>query len=831
MKTNRSKSVVQKSPPLSRLIFTLTSILLLVGCSIPHAQDTDEPITSEGLSDLSTPSVKIQLSVKLPHALDESETVVLEILDEVTGLPFNSLRFNLTSEDEQTYITSLAFPSGSVVKYHYVKINKTKNEPDEETTIPEATFDDEPIRYRMLYALDNSVVTDIVQAWHGEPGVRETGKLTGTILDRETDLPIPDILVSAGGQTTFTDAQGTFKIKKLPPGVNNVVFYAPDGSYRTYQQGALISADMITPAKLSLQPMPQVEVTFNVSAPSDALGAPIYLAGNLIQLGNTFTDLIGLTSINPKHLPSLSPQDDGTYSITLQLHSKTDLRFKFTLGDGYWNAEQHPKGGFRIRQLIIPDQDVTINLEIASWRSPEIEPITFEVSIPPERSPRDEKYIQFKASDWMSPIPLWPLGAGNYLYILYSPLDDSSPLEYRFCRNANCERAQNAGADPTQTSIQASDTMEIVTTAINQWQNWQPAGQDSPIEEAYIPTKSSSYTLAVELSPEMNPFWDVYAPLGLSKIVDLNEYTVIFTPQWYFEPGLPELSPVIGVTPFHSELTALINTSKSRGLGVALFPQPSPGDGIDSWWGSGGYSEGWWQVWFESYRQFILNYAKIAQETQSEHLILGGKSVLPAFSGGLYPDGHESDVPDMNEDAWLDLIADIRTLYDGDLIWSTTAHREMDPLPDFIYEFDGIYVTIESPLVPSDDADLDSITGAITNIIDSLIYEVYRSTSKPIWVALSYPSVKGATQGCALIDENCFNDGLFLSNETAPYPTDLDEQALIYNAVLPVLTSREWITGIITRGYEPTVVLQDGTSSIAGKPAQDVIQYWFSGLK
>lgn len=826
MKTNKINALVKKNTSLFRIIFSLTSILLLIGCSLPFSRDTNRSKTSESLGDLSPPSVEIQFNLKLPGALQKSEKVVLEILDEVTGLPFNSIQFDLEGEDEQTYTITRSFPSGSVIKYRYLKIN----EENEEEKIPEATVDGKPIRYRMLYALDNGMVTDILQSWQGEVSKIDTGKLTGVLLDRETDLPIPDVLVSAGGHLTFTDAKGNFTLKGLPPGVNNVVFYHIDGRYRSYQQGALIEPGMITPAELSLQPMPKVNVTFVVTAPSDALGAPIYLAGNLAQFGNTFTDLIGSTSINPKRMPSLTPQEDGTYSITRQLPTHTDLRFKFTLGDGYWNAEQHPNGGFRIRQLIVPDHDVTIKLNIESWRSKGIEPITFEVSIPPESSPKDEKFIQFKDSQWMSPIPLWPLGGGNYLYILYSPLDDSSPIGYRFCRNANCETARNGGAESAET-VQPSDGMQVITKTLNQWQNWQPAGQNSLIEESYIPTKSSNYTLAVELTPEMNAYWHAYAPIGLSKIAETDANTVIITPPWFFMNGSPELAPIIGATPFHYEIKNMLNISQSLGLKRALFPQPSPGDSIESWWGSGDHSDGWWQVWFDSYRQFILNYAKIAQQTDTEHLILGGKAVLPAFSGGLYPDGNESDAPDMNEVFWTDLISDIREFYDGDLIWATNAHQEMDPLPEFINEFDSIYITIESPLGGDEDLTLDSITVGITNIIDSLVYEVHRSTFKPVLVALSYPSVEGSSQGCALVGKNCYNDGLFSSNEVANYPTDLREQAIIYNAVLPVIASREWITGISVRGYEPTLLLQDGTSSIAGKPAQDVIQYWFTGLR
>ena len=123
------------------------------------------------------------------------------------------------------------------------------------------------------------------------------------------------------------------------------------------------------------------------------------------------------------------------------------------------------------------------------------------------------------------------------------------------------------------------------------------------------------------------------------------------------------------------------------------------------------------------------------------------------------------------------------------------------------------------------------IQSGFTRVIDEEIYEVYRSTAKPITLALAYPSVEMAASGCALIDDSCYNDGLFQTSELAPYMIQMEDQALIYNAVLPILASRDWITGVSIRGYEPSVTIQDSSSSIAGKPAADVIQYWFTQMQ
>jgi hypothetical protein len=90
--------------------------------------------------------------------------------------------------------------------------------------------------------------------------------------------------------------------------------------------------------------------------------------------------------------------------------------------------------------------------------------------------------------------------------------------------------------------------------------------------------------------------------------------------------------------------------------------------------------------------------------------------------------------------------------------------------------------------------------------------------------------VKSSSQGCLLVDDLCTNDGLFLDEELSSYPFDANEQALIYNAIFPVTASRDWIQGILIRGFEPYLWHENRTSSINNKPAEEVIRYWFSGL-
>ena len=76
------------------------------------------------------------------------------------------------------------------------------------------------------------------------------------------------------------------------------------------------------------------------------------------------------------------------------------------------------------------------------------------------------------------------------------------------------------------------------------------------------------------------------------------------------------------------------------------------------------------------------------------------------------------------------------------------------------------------------------------------------------------------------------------SNEPFSQPTpdnpafsvDMKSQADIYQALLSAVNSRLWITGFISRGYYPPTILQDKSASIHGKPAADILWYWYPRL-
>jgi hypothetical protein len=59
---------------------------------------------------------------------------------------------------------------------------------------------------------------------------------------------------------------------------------------------------------------------------------------------------------------------------------------------------------------------------------------------------------------------------------------------------------------------------------------------------------------------------------------------------------------------------------------------------------------------------------------------------------------------------------------------------------------------------------------------------------------------------------------------------NLQLQADLYEAVLTAVNGRPWISGVVSRGYYPPAALRDKSASVHGKPAADILWYWYPRL-
>ena len=107
---------------------------------------------------------------------------------------------------------------------------------------------------------------------------------------------------------------------------------------------------------------------------------------------------------------------------------------------------------------------------------------------------------------------------------------------------------------------------------------------------------------------------------------------------------------------------------------------------------------------------------------------------------------------------------------------------------------------------------------------------LFETTSKPVYLDFEFPSAIGAESGCVSFGEECLDFDLL--NLAGPelrstIPVDLSVQVDLYQAALTAINDTPWVQGVVSNGFYDIVALQDASSSVRGKPAADVLWYWF----
>jgi hypothetical protein len=751
------------------------------------------------------PMAEIQFNVTVPDNTPPDTSIYLTILDEVTGLALNAQAYPMdedpnSTEPGRTYILSLPFQLGTGVKYRYERQAGG-------VTVAEHTSDGRAVRYRLYHVESPGEVHDVISRWTDTPFDAPTGRIQGVATDADSSKPVPGLLIEAGGQQTLSASDGSFLLEGLPPGIHNLVAFAMDGSYRTFQQGAQVAAHSTTPAAISLHAAPLVKVVFVAKLPGNTPPViPVRLAGSLYQTGNTFATLSGGISAIASNMPVLSPLPDGRYSVTLQLPAEADLRYKYTLGDGFWNAEHNSSGKFRLRQIVIPDKNTIVEDEVDTWSSGSQPPITFDLSVPENTPATDFVSIQFNPLfGWTEPIPMWHLGEQRWAYVLYSPLNLPGDLGYRYCRDSQCgtaDDASTAGADSAGKQVKLGSGPVTVKEAVDAWANWGASIQPTSTYTANVIARGQNFLAGVEFDASYHPSWRGLLPQTLQDVQAMGANWVVFRPTWTFtrnEP--PTLEPITGEDPSWLDLVDEVKQAQNAGLQVSINPTPRFPGSISEWWTSAPRDFSWWLVWFEQYRTFALTAADLAASTQSPALILGGGWMAPALPNGRLANGSPSGIPADASQRWRDILNQVRARYNGKIFWALPSTWIQTP-PDFIDAIDGLYLLWVPPDLNGQEPTQENLEKAAAEQLDFAI--------RPIQLLYNQSLILGAY---------------------LPSGTDLQGQAVQYNALMNVVNQRSWIEGFVTRGYYPPTVLQDESASVHGKPASQVLTYWFDNLR
>jgi uncharacterized membrane protein len=247
-----------------------------------------------------------------------------------------------------------------------------------------------------------------------------------------------------------------------------------------------------------------------------------------------------------------------------------------------------------------------------------------------------------------------------------------------------------------------------------------------------------------------------------------------------------------------------IRDARGRGLQVMLKPHV---DALNGQW-RGDFNPSNPTAWFQSYTQFALHYAQIAQEEGVELYCMGTE--FRTISGAA------------NRDRWIAVINAIRNVYDGPLTYAANATFPADEFTSVSFwdQLELIGLDGYFNLTDQNNPTLSQLISAWTsnrfgeNIV-AAVQNFANSRQKPlIFTEIGYKSTDGTNR-------EPWNFGLSGALDTA-------EQRDCYEAAFTVWSQQSsWMRGFFWWNWTvPPPPANDGDYNPRGKPAEAVLRTW-----
>jgi hypothetical protein len=212
-----------------------------------------------------------------------------------------------------------------------------------------------------------------------------------------------------------------------------------------------------------------------------------------------------------------------------------------------------------------------------------------------------------------------------------------------------------------------------------------------------------------------------------------------------------------------------------------------------------------WTRWFESYRAFLLHYARLAEHTGMEALCIGTE-----LHGTL---GREAD--------WRRLIREVRKVYRGRLTYAANWNREFAEVP-FWDALDFIGIQGYFPLADGEHPSVEALKRGWTPWV-AAIEAVQRRIGKPVvFTEIGYRSTADAAVR-----------PWEWPHERMSGRVDTAAQANAYQAFFEVFWDRDWVAGAYFWKWYPalpgTAVGRPYDFTPQGKPAEEILARWYRG--
>jgi len=256
-------------------------------------------------------------------------------------------------------------------------------------------------------------------------------------------------------------------------------------------------------------------------------------------------------------------------------------------------------------------------------------------------------------------------------------------------------------------------------------------------------------------------------------------------------------------TPTDDALTHAIQDAHRLGIRVMLKPHVDLGDDPTHWRGQIGFggNAAAWQRWFDSYTDFIVHYAALAQKAGADYFAVGTE--LAGTS--------------RHADQWRAVVKAVRAAYRGPLIYAANYGEEVNIT--WWDALDAIGIDAYYPLTQSKRPTLAQLKAAWAPIV-SRLGQLSKKWDRPIVLTeIGYRSLDGANR------EPC--------NYQIAGLLDLEEQADCYEAVFEAFAGQAWWRGMFWWNWTTDPAQggpRDTDYTAHDKPAEAVLQKYYSAV-
>ncbi len=798
----------------SRLLtFFIIAIIFLSACS---------PFVSSPQSETTITDQMVELSFKvIPLAGNFCPIEQMEIilLDDLPVYPQDQSVVLLTKTPDSYYKATIRASIGTTIHYQY-RIDKK---------LIELAPNNQQAFFRSFSVNGFDEIQDVVSAWEGCNFETETGSISGQIyLDGS---PTYGLWIQTAGLFTTTHADGTFELPDTPVGQYHLIVTHPDGRIKPYQQLVRVDPRKVTDVNLNLISNKLVDVTFIVTAPTQSQDSDlsIKLVSNQPAFGGYIIASPSNTFYSSTPLPELIHQDQNIYYISMRLYSGTDFRYYYTQGDEQWNTEVDKSHKHQIRHIFVPDGNLTINDSIISFIEPELSPIHFRIKTPENTPLTDKISLQLKQTNWTPPVTMNRVSDYVWEFALTSGYDPQVPLHYRFCRNGQCGTAgeeTTEGIESDDYSLDPTTKERTVNHVINEWK-WLPISDQTArltVSSSIQEKDRNDYWSGMEWSSCMDSSWRNFIPLAIDRSFSYSPNWITIRPGFSIDPDPYQTILDVNQTYLLDQVkNTLVQYEGKIKPSIAIFPTPILAHPIEEWLKTNNDDPDGWRQWSELYQRSILDTASYAELNDFDAIIVGGEWIVPFLPPDSDPSLQISIAPSDADTYWVNLISEIRKVFNGKIVFALPAEINYTDPPVFLDKTDSIYSILTHPEQYS-----DNLKVYLTSILDSRVKVLQETYHKPIIIGINYPSIpqippqaNGAMQG------PCQKPyGSEWSSLAMTFPVDLQAQVNYYSILLYLINERDWVQGFVSQGYFPVVDTLDFSSSIGGKPAGSLIQFW-----